>query len=227
MNGELIGGSDIVSDMFESGELNLVLGLPSEPTAPRLSFSNAALTLIGEALDQEPTATLHLQIDARWETRFRLGPPSAQAIRVDVAGMPVFMDPSTAQRADGLHIDVADTLQGRALRTENPNAPPPVKAMSVTELKRRLDAGEELWRLDARDATERRLARIAAAVPLDDEQHINGLPKDAPLMLHCHTGPRSRGGAEHFRLLGFQDVYNLDRGIEAWSIEIDPTVPWY
>ena len=137
--------------------------------------------------------------------------------------------PSTAQRAGGLHIDVTDTLQGQTLQFENPNAPPPVKAMSVTELRQRLDGGDALRLLDVRGPEERRLAQIAAAIPLNEvvEAEIKGLPDDTPLVFHCYIGVRSRAAAEHFRLLGFQDVYNLDGGIDAWSIEIDSSVPRY
>jgi monothiol glutaredoxin len=43
----------------------------------------------------------------------------------------------------------------------------------------------------------------------------------------CHTGARSQVAAEHFRKLGFSDVSNVAGGIEAWSQEIDQSVPRY
>ncbi|MEP6512149.1 MAG: rhodanese-like domain-containing protein [Dokdonella sp.] len=43
----------------------------------------------------------------------------------------------------------------------------------------------------------------------------------------CHHGNASRNAAEHFHDHGFRDVYNVEGGIEAWSIQIDPTVPRY
>lgn len=115
------------------------------------------------------------------------------------------------------------------MHVENPNAPPPVKAMNVTELRRRLDTGEALRLFDVRGPDERAMAYIAAAEPLHEvaEVEIEGLPTYTPLVFHCHTGVRSRAVAERFRLLGFQDVYNLEGGIEAWSIEVDPSVPRY
>ncbi|MFQ6004248.1 MAG: Grx4 family monothiol glutaredoxin [Woeseia sp.] len=230
VNGEFIGGCDIVSEMSESGELYAALGLePPKAASPRIRFSAAALTLIRDALDQEPDAVLQLQIDARWETRLSLGRPGEHSVRVDISEIPVCMDPSTAERADGLNIDVTETIQGRALRCDNRNAPPPVKSMDVAELRERLDAGEGLWLLDVRDPEERQIAQIAAAMPLDEaaEQRIKKLPNDTTLVFHCHTGVRSRAAAEHFRVLGFKDVYNLEGGIEAWSVEIDTGVPRY
>ena len=230
VDGELIGGCDIVTDLFDRGDLYSVLGIERpEPAAPRIDCSDAALAAIRNALQQEDGAALYLQISARWEVRLDLGPPREQAVRADVSGIPVFMDPSTAGRADGLTIDVVDSLQGKTLHFEIPDAPPPVQAMSVAELKRRLDEGKLLRLLDVRGPTERQLARIEAAIHLDEaaEEEIRDLPADTPLVFHCHTGVRSRTAADRFRLLGYKDVYNLEGGIEAWSIEIDPSVPRY
>ena len=231
VDGELIGGCDIVGQLYDSGELYAVLGVePPEPTAaPRIACSEAALAAIRNALEQQDGAALHLQISARWEVRLDLGPPRERAVRVEVSGVPVYMDPSTAGRADGLMIDVVDSLQGKTLHFEIPNAPPPVQAMRVVELKRRLDAGQVLRLLDVRGPAERQMASIAAATALDEaaEHEIRKLPADTPLVFHCHTGVRSRAAAERFRLLGYENVYNLEGGIEAWSIEIDSSVPRY
>ncbi len=230
VDGTLIGGCDIVSELFERGDLYGVLGIERpEPTVPRIHGSDAALAAIRNALQQEDGAALHVQISARWEVRLDLGPPREQAVRADMSGIPVFMDPSTAGRADGLTIDVVDSLQGSALHFDIPNAPPAVQPMSVTELKRRLDEGGNLRLLDVRGPAERQMASIAAAIPLDEaaENEIRNLPADTPLVFQCHTGVRSRAAAERFRQLGYKDVYNLEGGIEAWSIEIDSSVPRY
>ena len=56
---------------------------------------------------------------------------------------------------------------------------------------------------------------------------MSALPKDTKLVFYCHTGVRSLGAAEHFRVEGFTDVHNLEGGIDAWSREVDPTVPRY
>ena len=46
-------------------------------------------------------------------------------------------------------------------------------------------------------------------------------------MFHCHHGGRSQRAAEHFLALGFRNVANLAGGIDAWSQEVDPSVPRY
>jgi monothiol glutaredoxin len=139
------------------------------------------------------------------------------------------MDVASAQKARGLKLDVEDTVQGKAFKVDNPNAPEPVGDMQPEELKRLVDAGETLHLIDVRPPDERERAAIDGAVALDEGgmTHIESLPRDALLVFYCHTGQRSRGAAEHFRLQGFSNVHNLDGGIDAWSKIVDPGVPRY
>ena len=76
---------------------------------------------------------------------------------------------------------------------------------------------------------ERARASIAQAKKLDAaaQKHLLGLKKDAPVAFHCHHGMRSRAAAEQLLREGFTNVYNLEGGIEAWSNEVDPSVPHY
>jgi monothiol glutaredoxin len=80
-----------------------------------------------------------------------------------------------------------------------------------------------------RTPEEHETARIAGATLLDPDAAaaIEKLPKDAMLVFHCHHGGRSQQAAEHFRALGFQNVHNVVGGIDAWSQQIDPSVPRY
>ncbi len=66
-------------------------------------------------------------------------------------------------------------------------------------------------------------------MPFDEgaERLIETLPKDTPLVFHCHSGGRSQVAAERYRLRGFVNVHNLVVGIDAWSLHVDPTVPRY
>jgi monothiol glutaredoxin len=41
----------------------------------------------------------------------------------------------------------------------------------------------------------------------------------------CHRGGRSRRVAQYLAAIGFESVFNLKGGIDAWSLEIDPDVP--
>jgi len=64
---------------------------------------------------------------------------------------------------------------------------------------------------------------------LDEDSHdrLAALPKDRPLAFLCHHGNSSRQAAEHFRGLGFRQLFNVEGGIDAWSQQVDPSVPRY
>ena len=231
VNGELIGGCDIVTELYESGELFDLLGLkPAAHTVPEITFSDKAAATVRHALDQQPDEmSLHVRIDACWRTDLELAPTKAREIRADGNGIAVLMDPSTAQRANGLFIDSVESLQGSGFTFENPNAPPAVKQMHVSTLNADIEAGERVYLFDVRGPDERAKAQIKAAVPFDEaaERLIETLPKDTPLLFHCHGGGRSQVVAERYRLRGFVNVYNLAGGIDAWSLNVDPMVPRY
>jgi monothiol glutaredoxin len=92
-----------------------------------------------------------------------------------------------------------------------------------------MDEGKKLELFDVRTPEERAIARIESARLLDKEtaRYIESLPKDTLLVFHCHHGGRSQQAAEHFRDRGFTNVHNLAGGIDAWSVEVDPSVPRY
>ena len=231
VNGELIGGCDIVTELYESGEIFEVLGLKTPArTVPEIRFSDNAAAAVRHALDQAPDEmSLHVRIDARWRTHVELAPNKSHEIHTDANGIAVLIDPSTAQRANGLFVDVVETLQGSDFTFENPNAPPAVKQMDVTTLNANIESGESVYLFDVRGPDERAKAQIKAAVPFDEgaERLIETLPKDTPIVFHCHGGGRSQVAAERYRLRGFVNVYNLAGGIDAWSLNVDPTVPRY
>jgi len=230
VKGELIGGADIVQSMYSSGELQKLFGLPEpDRTPPTLTISDAAARAIREALaDAGPETALQLSIDARFQAQFQLAEPDERLIAADANGIVIQMDVATAARARGIRIDWVDTPQGSGLAIDNPNAPAPVKSMSVSELKRRLDAGD-ITLVDVRPAEERTLAALKHPFQTFDggAEALARLPKETPLAFLCHTGGRSARAAEHFRSLGFRTVFNVEGGIDAWSREVDPSVPQY
>jgi monothiol glutaredoxin len=64
---------------------------------------------------------------------------------------------------------------------------------------------------------------------LDEDalREIEGLDHSTPLVFHCHHGGRSQQAAERFLRAGFREVYNLSGGIDAWSQQVDGSVPRY
>jgi monothiol glutaredoxin len=125
-------------------------------------------------------------------------------------------------------IDWVTTVQGEGLSLTFPGAQT-IKSMSVQELQTRLGAGD-LTLIDVRPAAGRALAApLASARILDDEGYeaLAGLPKDTALAFICHSGVSSKGVAQRFAAHGFSKVYNVEGGMDAWSVEIDPGVPRY
>eukprot|EP00119_Amphimedon_queenslandica_P006913 XP_011408298.1 PREDICTED: uncharacterized protein LOC105315376 [Amphimedon queenslandica] len=121
-------------------------------------------------------------------------------------------------------------MQGTAFKIDNPNAPPPVKQITPTELAQAMAAqGSSLKLVDTRTVEEREKAKIEPSILLDREtmQELSALPKDTRLVFYCHSGVRSQSVAEHFRAEGFVDVHNLKGGIDAWSIEVDTSLARY
>jgi monothiol glutaredoxin len=229
--GELVGGSDIIEQLLNSGELHELLGVAApDRTPPTLSISEKAAEAIRRAMDSaEAGLGLHLAVDPRFNAQFQLKPVTGQEIVAEAAGIRVYLDLASAPRAQGIRIDWVDDIRGSGLAISNPNAPPPVKSISVQDLHDRVVAGA-IDVIDVRSPEEQALAPFPPPHEVLDEasmERLSALPKDLPLAFLCHSGNRSRQAAEHFRGLGFHDVYNVEGGIEAWSSEIDPAVPHY
>lgn len=229
VGGELVGGSDIILGMLNSGELHQTLGIaPPDRTPPEITITPAAARAISEAMGDAGENRLHLSIDSQFHAQFQLKPASGNEICARAAGIDLLLDLNSAQRARGMEIDWAETVQGAGLVIRNPNAPPAVQSIDVRGLKDRLDAGSVLV-IDVRPEDERARAPFAGARVLDQDSvdQLSALPKDSALAFVCHHGNSSRSAAEHFRGLGFRNVLNVEGGIDAWSREIDAAVPRY
>jgi sulfur-carrier protein adenylyltransferase/sulfurtransferase len=105
-----------------------------------------------------------------------------------------------------------------------------VPAISVQELKRKMDAREGFELIDVREPFEFEIARIDGArlIPLGEvAERSDELQREQPVVVHCHSGRRSAQAVRLLQQRGFANVYNLEGGIDAWSDFIDPTVPKY
>jgi monothiol glutaredoxin len=229
VRGDLLGGCDIVQEMYASGELHRALGLSlPEPTTPDLAISDVAALHLREAIEQAEVPHLHLHIDARGQARLGFAEPGGAEIEVESNGIRLLMSPETAPRAQGILIDFVETAQGRGLTLRGAQTAQ-VQQMSVHELRRLMEAGEPFELIDVRTPEERGIAHIEGSELLDEDvvRRLASLDRGARLIFHCHLGGRSQAAAEHFAELGFQNVHNLAGGIDAWSREIDPSVPTY
>ena len=231
--GSLIGGSDIVRQLDESGELLSALGIdPSKivHTPPSISISAEAAAAIKEAgKEAEPGQHLRMVLQRGGQAiDLYFDAPRGSDLRVEQHGITVLFDRASARLANGIAIGFVDGPNG-GFRIDNPNLPAKVGALTVTELRKMLDAKVPLRLLDVRTDRERTIARIAGDQSLEDlaRQDLDGLAKDTMLVLYCHHGTRSQAAAEQLVARGFRNVWNLSGGIDAWSRQIDPTVARY
>ncbi len=83
--------------------------------------------------------------------------------------------------------------------------------------------------VDVRTPEEWELARIQGATLVTEEltQEMMGWPKDTSIVFYCHLGQRSLDAASYFAGHGFTDARSMTGGIDAWSLEVDPSVPRY
>jgi len=104
-----------------------------------------------------------------------------------------------------------------------------IPQMTVHELKRRIDAGDDLFILDVREPFEYQIANIGAKlIPLNDvPQRLAEIDREREIVVHCKMGGRSQRVAEFLHQSGYAKVSNLAGGIVAWANEIDPKVPKY
>ncbi|WP_447969329.1 rhodanese-like domain-containing protein [Nitrospira sp. M1] len=102
--------------------------------------------------------------------------------------------------------------------------------MTVRELKDRLDKGDDLFILDVREPHEYSMAKIEGSVliPLGTlPTSLDQLDPNREIIALCHKGMRSADAMGFLLQQGFSNVKNLVGGIDAWSVEIDQSVPRY
>ncbi|MBK8255428.1 MAG: Grx4 family monothiol glutaredoxin [Polyangiaceae bacterium] len=230
VGGEFLGGSDIVREMHASGELGKKLGVSEEAAAlPNVTITDAAAKAFRDAGAMGGEDKLHVEIGPRFEYNLYFGPVEKGEVEVTSNGLALSMSRAAARRAEGLVIDFVVGPEGEGFRLTSPYEPAKVKSLTVKELKSWLDQEKPFELFDVRTERERQIARIQGAKLLDKagEEYLMSLNKDTPLVFQCHHGMRSRSAAEHFLSQGFKNVYNLVGGIDAWSQEVDPSVPRY
>jgi len=218
VDGDLIGGCDIVMEMFNAGELHEVFGLePPDRTPPEIEMTPRAAEKVGEFLNAYPGQYLHFRIGPDWDAQFHLGPRAGTEIEAEAGGLTLLMDLNSAQRARGARIDWVETMEGEGLKLDLPGAPPPVRQMAPEELQKRLNDGERLVLIDVRGEPDRQQQPLEIARPLDAGlmAELNDADRKTPLVFVCNKGLSSQEVAEHYRKQGYTEVYNLEGGIGA------------
>ena len=103
--------------------------------------------------------------------------------------------------------------------------------ITPTELKARLEKGDDIRLIDVREPDEWAVARLPQAelIPLSQFQQVapEKLSPEDEIVLYCHHGMRSARAQEFLKSHGYSNVLNLSGGIDGWSIQVDPKVPRY
>jgi adenylyltransferase/sulfurtransferase len=105
-----------------------------------------------------------------------------------------------------------------------------VPEITARDLAERVARGDDLVVVDVREPQEYAFARLpfTRLIPLGDlPGRLSELDSARDLVVHCRTGIRSAKAVEMLQRAGFRKVWNLKGGIDAWSREVDPSVPRY
>src|SRR5262245_61653145 len=105
-----------------------------------------------------------------------------------------------------------------------------IPEISAKEAALRLTADPKVRLIDVRTDEEFSVARIEGALLVNSEtaaEEVLKWPRETPLIIHCHHGVRSLSAAGFFLQHGFTDVASMAGGINAWSYDVDTSVPRY
>jgi rhodanese-related sulfurtransferase len=109
--------------------------------------------------------------------------------------------------------------------------PQQMPEMTATELKERLDRGDDVQIIDVREPAEYAVARIPDSkhIPLGQVvSRMSEIDPERDTVVHCKMGGRSAKAIEALKRAGFTGrLTNLKGGITAWSNDVDPSVPKY
>ncbi|CAN5646048.1 hypothetical protein BH18ACI1_BH18ACI1_13170 [soil metagenome] len=106
-----------------------------------------------------------------------------------------------------------------------------MQQITATELKQKMDNGEDVQLIDVRQPDEYAFAKIEGAklIPLGEiMKRMDEIDETKETIIHCKMGGRSAKAIEAMQKTGFKgDLKNLKGGITAWSNEVDASVPKY
>lgn len=105
-----------------------------------------------------------------------------------------------------------------------------IRSMTPAEVKALLERDPSVLLLDIRESYELLFSRLegAAHIPLSEmDARWREIPPDRPVIVFCHHGIRSVRLIARLQAQGRHNLINLEGGIDAWSREVDPSVPRY
>jgi sulfur-carrier protein adenylyltransferase/sulfurtransferase len=107
---------------------------------------------------------------------------------------------------------------------------PEVAVVTPKELHAEIQSGRRVRLIDVREPHEYEIAHIhgSTLIPLGQlPDRVNELDTADELVMYCHTGGRSARATDFLRGIGYVKVRNLEGGIDAWAVEVDPSMNRY
>jgi adenylyltransferase/sulfurtransferase len=125
--------------------------------------------------------------------------------------------------------ELIDYQEFCGIRGEEAPVSTTVPEIQPEDLKRRIDAGENIFVLDVREPHEYQICNLNGyLIPLGDlPKRMNELDSSREIVAHCRSGVRSGKAVDFLRQAGFRKVKNLAGGILAWADRVDPRMPKY
>jgi molybdopterin/thiamine biosynthesis adenylyltransferase/rhodanese-related sulfurtransferase len=104
--------------------------------------------------------------------------------------------------------------------------------ITATELKEKLDRGDEFFLVDVREPNEYEIVSIPGATLIPKGEFLSGaalerMPQDRQIVLHCKSGARSAECLAVLHDAGFSDAVHVGGGVLAWVNQVDPSLPSY
>ncbi|ULJ63151.1 sulfurtransferase [Wielerella bovis] len=105
-----------------------------------------------------------------------------------------------------------------------------IQSITPSELSDFLQRCPETVLLDVREDNEVAICQLVGSthIPMNlIPLRQNELPDDVPIVVYCHHGIRSLNVARFLEHVGFENLYNLSGGIDAWAVEVAPEMARY
>ncbi|MDQ3534159.1 MAG: molybdopterin-synthase adenylyltransferase MoeB [Bacteroidota bacterium] len=129
-----------------------------------------------------------------------------------------------------LHIKQLQQHYDEVCNTDIEERSSDMKILTVQELHKKLEAGEDIFLLDVREDYESEICSIGGLLaPLDEiTRFVGKIPKEKPVVVYCHHGMRSAWVINFLRHQhNFNNLYNLEGGIHQWALKIDDDMAVY
>ena len=106
-----------------------------------------------------------------------------------------------------------------------------MEEITPTELKQRLDEGDDIQIIDVREDNEVAIGRIPNSKHIRLAEVLSRMDEIDPnreTVVHCKMGGRSARAIDALQRSGFKGkLINLKSGIIGWSNDVDPSIPKY